>query len=194
MIPTLISTGSITGNSASAFELTSGITSAYDHHMVVVTNSSPSAVHKYWYVQFNASGQSGYNEAWSGVQLNNGQKDNGTSGQSQGGGYIWPGSYNQTKDIPSGGYYHDSSDGCVQGIMHLYNFAGTTFNKHVRSIWKSFSAYDHRQEGVAWQYCSVQSGGAAVTGIRMKWADHHTANEDTGMCTQDIVVQLYGIE
>ena len=193
MIPTLISTGSITGNSANEFELTTGITIAYDHHMVVVTKSSPADVHKYWYVQYGGVGNSSYNESWSGCHFNNGQKDNGTTGQSQGGGYIWPNSQNQSKDIPSGAYYHDSSAGCAQGIMHLYNFASTTYYKRWYCIWKSFSAYDHRQEGVAWQSGQCQTT-TAIDKFRLKWADHHTGNEDTGISNMDIVVQLYGIE
>ena len=169
-----------------------GITNAYDHHMVVVTNSSPADVHKYWYVQYGGVGNSSYNESWSGCQMTNGQKDNGTTGQSQGGGYIWPNSQNQSKDIPSGAYYHDSSAGCAQGIMHLYNFASTTYYKRWYCIWKSFSAYDHRQEGVAWQSGQCQTT-TAIDKFRLKWADHHTGNEDTGISNMDIVVQLYGI-
>jgi hypothetical protein len=190
MIPTLISTSTITGNSANSIEITSGIDNTYFHHMFVITGCSPANVHKYFYWQWGTS----YNLGWSAAQLTNGQKDNGTTGQSQGGGRIWPASLGTTRDFPYQGSYHDSSAGVVQSITHCYNWAGTVYSKRFRTSAKSFSAYDHRQEGVAHQAGYIQTQ-AAVTRVKWKWTDSHTTgNGNTGIDNMDIVVQLYGIE
>lgn len=190
MIPVLISTNTITGNSANSLEITSGIDNTYFHHMFVITGNSPANVHKYFYMQWGNS----YSHGWSAAQIANGQKDNGTTGQSQGAGRVWPASLGTTRDMPFGAYYHDSSAGVCQSILHCYNWAGTTYQKRWRATVKTFSAYDHRQEGV-YHFAGIIGTATAVTKIKWKWTDSHTTgNGNTGIDNMDIVVQLYGIE
>ena len=194
MIPTLISTQSSTGNTIDSIEITTGIDNTYDHHLIVVTGWSPQDVHKYCWWQWNASGESGYNESWVGTQFYNSNRDNDASYNGFGGGYMWPSSDGVTRDMPFGGYYHDSGAGVCQAHVHAYNWGGTGFYKHYQAITKYFTAYDHRQEGTSIFAGWIQSTNP-ITGIKWKMTDSHTTgNGDGGITDFDIVLDLYGIE
>lgn len=177
MISTLLATNPDSSDVAT-MEFTSGIDSTYDHYLFVLTGIHPETDGTYFGMQFNASGQSGYNEViTSAVQYTNSQEGStdatfdfaGTSSLGQASTY-------QRIAVNVGA----DNDQSVAGIVHLFQPANTTYVTHFTS--RCNSDYEDN-----YMFCYHTSGyinvTAAITGISFKFESGNMNG----------TIQMYGI-
>ena len=176
-IPTLISTSTSSG--ASAINITSGITSAYDEYMFVYTDINPSSG-GHWAFQCSTDGGSNYNttltstlflayfdEAGSATTLAyNTAHDEAQSTDPQ------------SLNVGTGA----ESDESAAGILHLFNPASTTYVKHFYARTQTYQDNDYATDAFAAGYFNTTSAINAI-----QFAFQHSANAFDG------VVQMYGI-
>ena len=117
-----------TASSSANISFTSGITSTYKEYVFSFHNIHPATDGAKFGFQFNASGESGYNETLTTTYW---RTYNNEAANSAGTGYV------QSEDqaqgtaftILDGGVGADA-DQCTAGVMQLFNPASTTFTKH----------------------------------------------------------------
>ena len=134
---TLISTN--TADASTTVDITTGIDSTYDEYVFVCTDINPSTDHANLQVQFNASGESGFNETitstfWQAWNLSTGGSDesiNLSTGQSQGQGTAY-----QQLTAAMG---NEAAEGCA-GIFTLYSPSSTTYVKHFVATFNTFNS------------------------------------------------------
>ena len=174
--PILITTNSFTGASSSSF--TSGIDSTYDKYMFVLTDINPGTDTASLGVQFNASGQSGFNETMTTTFWYNQHSENGVTAYDE---------YDPSLDQSSGTAYQgitrqmggDADESSV-GIFYLYNPASTVYVKHFMSRMNSYHSSTYSMDFIVAGFINVT---AAITEIDFK--------PSTGVF--DGKIKMYGI-
>ena len=175
MILTLLSTSTASGDDS--IDITSNITSTYDHYMFVCTDMNPATDTRGFRVQFNAASQTGFNEtitssvfaathytddtirfAYTGGE----DQDQGTSPQIL---------------MPAVG---NGADESCAGILHLFRPASTTYIKHFYSRFHGHQASDYSVTSYVGGYINVT---AAIDEISFDF--------DSGV--MDGVIQMFGI-
>ena len=115
-----------TASSSANISFTSDIDSTYDHYMFIFVNIQPASNSVKWEVQFNASGQTGYNEsmttvAWYVQHWEDGSATSGpeltSSGTRQGNGTSFQ---CMAEDVGNG------ADESLSGEFHLFSPSNTT--------------------------------------------------------------------
>jgi hypothetical protein len=159
--PILITTNSFTGASSSSF--TSGIDSTYDKYMFVLTDINPGTDTASLGVQFNASGQSGFNEAMTTTFWYNQHSENDSTAYDE---------YDASLDQSSGTAYQGitrqmggDADESSAGIVYLYNPASTSLVKHFQSRMNSYHSSIYSMDFFVAGFVNVT---AAITQIDFK--------------------------
>ena len=123
---TLIS--SATASSSSSVEFTSGIDSTYDEYVFYCVNMRPSSDSVGYQFQFNASGQTGFNETITSTYFQAFHYENDSNSGL---------SYNTSYDQAQGTSYQyvtassgNASNESASGILHLYSPSSTSKVKH----------------------------------------------------------------
>ena len=176
MISTLLSTSTGDGSVAS-IDIASNIDSTYDHYMFVLTGIHPETDATYLGMQFNASGQSGYNEVITSAVLYTNSQEGSTDATID---YATASLGNETTYQRIGVSLGADNDQSAAGIFHLYNPANTTYVTHFTG-WMNADYEDN------YMFCYHVSGyinvTAAITGISFKFESGNING----------TVQMYGI-
>ena len=175
MILTLIGSAH-TADGADSIDITSGIDSTYDEYMFVYTEMHPNTNDRQLFIQFNASGETGFNEAITSTAFRAKHTESGTSALG----------YETGNDLANGTagqpicHSNDNlSDGNAGGIIHLFNPSSTTFVKHFYSTSSTNRSAEHTFDFI--------NGYINTTAA----IDEITFYMTSG--TLDGVVQMYGV-
>ena len=175
MILTLISTS--TADDASSIDITSGIDSTYDEYMFVYTNMHPNTNDRVLYIQFNAAGESGFNETITSTAFRAKHTETDSAYEL---------TYEAGDDLAQGTdgqalcHSNDNlTDGNAGGIIHLFNPSSTTFVKHFYATNST-----NRTEEHDFLFCAGYINTTAAI-------DEITFYMTSG--TFDGVVQMYGV-
>ena len=177
MAMTLITTNTSSGASASAF--TSGIDSTYKLYIFKFYDVNPADDIDNFGVQFNASGQSGYNETITSTNFNalHAEDDSGTPRLA----------YDDGRDLAQGtGYVHlagdpgDGGDESCAGELFLFNPSNTTYVKHFYGTVNNYRKDDKMSVAYVSGYINVT---AAITGVNFQM---NSGNFDG-------TIKLYGV-
>ena len=175
-IPTLIAT--VTGSDSGAVGFTSGIDSTYDEYMFVCTDMHHNTDDNTAWFQFNASGQSGYNETIMSTWVYDYHLESDAAAEM---------AYGTGQDQALGTAYqvidfnmNNDADGSYSGILHLFNPSNTTYVKHFYSRW---SVHDNSPSSNDIFVSGYINTTAAITDISFKCSNG----------TMDGTIQMYGI-
>jgi hypothetical protein len=175
-IPTLISTH--TASDSSSIDITSGIDSTHDEYMFVFTDINPATDATSFEVQFNASGETGFNEMITSTYF---KVEHGEDNTVQGPGY------DASNDQAQGTAYQyltagmgNGSDECGAGVLHLFNPSSTTYVKHFYSTAQYYHLSNYSINAFAAGYINTTS---AIDEISFKMSSGNF----------DGVIQMYGI-
>jgi len=176
-IPTLLSTATASGDSD--ISITSNIDSTYDEYMIVCTDIHPATNAANFRVQFNASGQSGYNEIITTTCFR--AQQNGSASPAQLG-------YKTGHDRAQGDgpqtlaiEVNNDNDGSCSGILHLFTPANTTYVTHFYSRFSEMFYGAGAHDVFAAGYINTT---AAITDVQFAFS---SGNIDAG------TFQLFGI-
>ena len=170
-----------TASSSANISFTSDIDSTYDHYMFIFVNIQPASNSVKWEVQFNASGQTGYNEsmttvAWYVQHWEDGSATSGpeltSSGTRQGNGTSFQ---CMAEDVGNG------SDESVSGEFHLFSPSNTTNIKQFSWLINDYDQGDRSQQRGGGGNINTTS---AITEVQFKF---NSGNINAGK------VKMYGI-
>jgi hypothetical protein len=174
-ISTLISTATASG--ASTVSITSGIDSTYDEYMFVLTDLNPTIQDSPTF-QFNAVGESGYNEEITSTAINTNHSETGTLDV-----IVYAASNDQAQGTVGQRFMAGigtAADNSGVAILHLFSPSSTTYVKH-------FYSRTSAHYGAATTSTTFVAGyintTAAIDDIQFKFADGEF----------DGVIQMYGI-
>ena len=169
-----------TASSSSTIDFTSGIDSTYKEYIFKFYNIHPEESEKDFGVQFNAVGESGYNETITStfIKARHTESDsaaalayNTAADQAQGTGF-------QYLSEDSG----NANDNCVSGFLHLFNPSSTTFVKHFMSTIAEVGGGDSQlKNNFIAGYINTTS---AIDEVQFKFS---SGNIDSG------TIKLYGV-
>ena len=181
MISTLLSTSTGDGSGAS-IDIASNIDSTYDHYMFVLTDIHPETANQFLFVQFNESGETGYNENMTTTVHALNSQEAGTDAT----GMLYIASQHQGDGTD---YQYLSrrvsadADESTSGILHLFNPASTTYN----ATFYSRMGNDFDTDGTKYYESGYMSGfihnAAAIDEISFKF----------GSGNMNGTIQMYGI-
>ena len=174
---TLLAFNSLSGNSTCDF--TSLIDSTYDEYVFVCTDMNPSTDSTQFQVQFNASGQSGFNETitstfWQAWNLSTGGSDeslNYSTSQDQANGTA----YQQLTAAVGNG----AAESCA-GIFTLYTPSQTTYVKNFLATFNTYNASDYSYATYIGGYINTTS---AITQVSFMFASGQ----------MDGYIQMFGV-
>ena len=176
-IPTLISTH--TASDAASVDITSGIDSAYDEYMFVLTDINAATDEAQFTFQVNAAGGSGFNETITSTFFAAYQNEAGTNTSL---GYLGEG-----PDQAQGTSYQsisfnngNGSDESCAGILHLFSPSSTTYVKHFYSEVNAYHGSNYTVDNFAAGYINTTS---AIDEISFKMSSGNF----------DGCIQMYGI-
>ena len=157
----LLSTQTASGDAS--IEFTSGINSTYGEYIFKLYTINPDADYKFFF-QFNADGESGYNESmtttsWSSYQRQNGV-DPGVSyytGQDQANG-----TSDQYWSMGIGG----GADECAAGELHLFNPSSTTYATQFTSLSQGYVPHSSSDYTIASYNSGYINTTAAITNVK----------------------------
>ena len=170
-----------TASSSANISFTSDIDSTYDHYMFIFVNIQPASNSVKWEVQFNASGQTGYNEsmttvAWYVQHWEDGSATSGpeltSSGTRQGNGTSFQ---CMAEDVGNG------SDESVSGEFHLFSPSNTTNIKQFSWLINDYDQGDRSQQRGGGGNINTTS---AITEVQFKF---NSGNINAGK------VKMYGM-
>ena len=176
MILTLIDT--CTASNAAACSFTSGIDSTYDEYMFVMTDVSPATDATAFTVQFNAAGESGYNEDIHAATFENSHSEGDTASFA----YIDVDQERLSGTSPqiiSTSVGNGADESCA-GILQLFRPANTTYVKQFYAQSNTYYSGDNSTHWISAGYVNVT---AALIGISFKMESGNF----------DGVIQMYGI-
>ena len=176
MILTLLSTS--TASDADTIDITSNIDSTYDEYMFVMTDIKPEGDGVGWTYQFNASGETGFNETITSSTFR-ARHDEADSYADL--------SYRTQDDQAQGTAYQmtyhsigSAADETISGILHLFSPSSTTYVKHFYSRTVAYSSDNAVGENHVAGYINTT---AAIDEISFKM----------DASTFDGVIQMYGV-
>ena len=176
MILTLIDT--CTASNAAACSFTSGIDSTYDEYMFVMTDVSPATDATAFTVQFNAAGESGYNEDIHSCTFESSHNQGGTASFA----YIDVDQERLSGDDPQiiATSVGNGADESCAGILQLFRPANTTYVKHFYSRMHGHRSTDYAETLFMNGWIDVAT---AIDDVQFKFASGN----------MDGVIQMYGV-
>ena len=176
MAMTLITTNTESGDATSSF--TSGIDSTYKLYIFKLIDMNPATDGVTLSVQFNASGQSGYNETMTTTyfkaehdEVGGGAELSYSTGNEQGQGTAFQ---DITRTLGNGG------DESAAGTLWLFNPSQTTYVKHFYSRLNGYHQSDGSRDCFVGGYINVT---AAITDVQFKMSSGN----------MDGTIKMYGV-
>ena len=176
MIYTLISTA--TSSNAATTAITSGIDSTYNEYMVVGTAINVATDEANFTFQFNASGQSGYNETITSTYFHNRHAEVDTDEGI---------AYDDGKHLAQGTgqqvIFGEAGSGSAENgvlVLHIFNPSNTTYATHFYATGMQHNAARYAEQSFVGGYVNAT---AAVTNVQFKASSGN----------HDGVFQLFGI-
>jgi len=176
MAMTLITTNTSSGATSSSF--TSGIDSTYKLYIFKFLNINPATDQTFFQVQFNASGQSGYDEAMTTTYFGSAHKEDGSGGE-----LTYMTAYDQAD---AGGYQYlsrrtgNGGDESASGTMWLFNPSNTTYVKHFYSRMNNYYHDDYSMDTFVSGYINTTT---AIDDVQFKMSSGN----------MDGTIKLYGV-
>ena len=170
-----------TASDSASISFTSGIDSTYDHYMFVFVNIQPATNTVKWEVQFNASGQTGYNESMTTVAwyVQHWENDSATSGPELTSSGTRQG--NGTSFQCMGEDVGNGSDESLSGEFHLFSPSNTTNIKQFSWLINDYDQGDRSQQRGGGGNINTTS---AITEVQFKF---NSGNINAGK------VKMYGM-
>ena len=160
---TVVLLSTTTASDAATVSITSGIDSTYGEYIFKFYNMNPANDDVLFAVQFNASGQSGYNETItsSAIRVIHKEDDSSTTFQ-----------YHTTYDLDQQTLFQmlghgigNGADESWSGELHLFNPSSTTYVKHFYAHGIGYGATNYALETFVAGYINTT---AAITDVQFK--------------------------
>ena len=168
-----------TASDAASVSFTTKITSTYDVYKFSFININPATDQTFFSVQFNASGQSGYNETMTTTYFG--------ASNDEGGAYTGELNYITAYDQQQGSSYQyvsrktgNGSDECAAGELYLFAPSSTTYVKHFYARVNNYYHDDYTMDTYVAGYVNTTS---AIDEISFKMSSGNMDGE----------IKMYGI-